>query len=229
MKRELRLDPRAPAVLPVIHHLDLVTTRDNNELCQRAGTDGVFLIDHYGRNQELLAVAAAVRAADPDLWIGVNLLGERPADVFRRVAALDLDGIWTDHAGVDLAGNELAERALEAREAVDWNGLYFGGVQFKYQAQLADDERAAAVAARYMDVICTSGPGTGEPPELAKLARLTAGASGTPLAVASGVTPANAAGLRGLVHAVLVATGISRDFHHLDPERTRQLVATLRA
>ena len=75
-----------------------------------------------------------------------------------------------------------------------------------------------------MDVITTSGPGTGQAAEPAKIAAIRAGAGDHPMALASGVTPENVDDYLPWVDAYLVATGISRDFEHLDPARTRALV-----
>jgi len=50
-----------------------------------------------------------------------------------------------------------------------------------------------------------------------------------PLAIASGITPENVGTFLPYVDYVLCATGISDDFHNLNPDRVRQLVETVRS
>lgn len=221
--RTLRLDVDRPAMLVVIHHRDLELTLANADLAVQGGADGVFLIDHSGGSKALLDVADALRVRLPELWIGVNLLGTAAPVAFGLLDGRDVDGLWSDAAGIDLEGSPLAREALAARERSGFAGLYFGGVEFKYQPSLGDVRRAADMAREFMDVICTSGPGTGEAADISKLVKMREGAGQTPLAVASGVTPENAAPLVGVVDAVLVATGVSHDFHHLDGDRIAAL------
>ena len=49
----------------------------------------------------------------------------------------------------------------------------------------------------------------------------------SPLAIASGITPENVLEYVAYVDYFLVATGISRDFHHLDPEKMAALATIL--
>lgn len=116
--------------------------------------------------EEVLALVMVVRAAYPSLWGAVNLLGRPAVEVLRRgleVCEGRIDGIWTDNAGgaVD-GGSPAAEAFFDARTERGWQGLYFGGVAFKYQAPVAPERLGdvARTAVEYMDVVCTSGPGT---------------------------------------------------------------------
>ena len=52
---------------------------------------------------------------------------------------------------------------------------------------------------------------------------------GAPLAIASGITPENVGDFLPYASAFLVATGISRNFHDLDPRRVARLVGVVRA
>lgn len=107
------------------------------------------------------------------------------------------------------------------------NCLYFGGVAFKYQRHVEDFESACRVATRYMDVVTTSGPGTGHAAEVEKIRRMKAALGVIPLAIASGVTPENVADYLPHADCFLVATGISRSFTELDPARVRSLIAAV--
>ena len=81
-----------------------------------------------------------------------------------------------------------------------------------------------------MDAVTTSGVATGHSAEVSKIEAFRAGCADRALAVASGVTPDNAAAYAGLVDAVLVATGINRagDFYNIEPVRLRRLLAVCR-
>lgn len=219
----LPLDADRPAMLVVVHHRDVASTFANVAVAFDEGADGVFLIDHRGGADGLLEVAAQVRDRHPSRWLGVNLLDRHAADALTLVAGTDLDGLWSDQAGVDLAGSPQAVANRDIQRAVGFDGIYFGGVEFKHQPSLGDAEQAARAARDVLDVICTSGPATGQPAALSKLEAMRRGADGVPLAVASGVDPGNAPPLVGLVEAVLVATGVSHDFHTLDARKVRQL------
>jgi hypothetical protein len=201
----------------------------NARIARLAGCDGVFLINHAAGHAHLLAIHGAVQAEFPDWWIGVNCLDLRPWQVFdlidRRVA-----GVWVDNAGIDEAAEaqETAERVAEARANSGWDGLYFGGVAFKYQRPVSDLARAATLAAKYMDVVTTSGSGTGQPAHVAKIRTMKEAIGDFPLAIASGVTPRNIHRYLGISDCFLVATGISRSWTELDPQRVAELVLRAR-
>jgi predicted TIM-barrel enzyme len=226
---------RPRVLLPVIHPV----TRDHAlaavDVAVAAGADGVFLINQGLDERAVLALIGEVRGRYPSLWVGVNLLSRAPADAlaFGLAECGRIDGIWSDNAGIDERGGDQARANafVEARQRLGWNGLYFGGVAFKYQREVAraDLARAAAVAAKYMDVICTSGPGTGRAADPAKPRAMREGASGVALALASGVTTANVGEYLPYVDAYLVGTGIERELGVLDPDETKRLAASIHA
>jgi predicted TIM-barrel enzyme len=81
-----------------------------------------------------------------------------------------------------------------------------------------------------MDVVTTSGIATGHEAEGGKIADFRAGLENAPLALASGITPENAARYGRDVDCFLVATGINRDgdFYNIDPARLDALLAVTR-
>ena len=83
---------------------------------------------------------------------------------------------------------------------------------------------ATRLAARYMDVVTTSGPGTGLACSPDKVRCMKEALGETPLAVASGVTLENVADYLLWVDCFLVATGVSRSFEELDPLRVEKVV-----
>lgn len=216
-------------MLPVIHVEDLGQALANAKIARHAGCDGVFLIDHFISSLELLEIARGVLDKFPGWWVGVNCLGMKPEDVVAKIDP-DISGIWSDNAGIDEHGGTQAAagKFIEARQARQWNGLYFGGVAFKYQRPVTELERAARIAAEYLDVVTTSGPGTGQSASREKIAAMRHGLGAAPLAIASGITPENVSDYLDLATCFLVATGISRSFTDLDPERVKALVERVR-
>jgi predicted TIM-barrel enzyme len=212
-------------VLPVIHVTSTAQALENASIARDAGADGVFLINHAMSSEELLSAHVAVRARFPNWWIGVNCLDLEPEQVFERITD-SVNGVWTDNAMIDEANEAqpLAQKVLDSRNQRGWSGLYFGGVAFKYQRRVEDLAAAARRAMRYMDVVTTSGSGTGHAADVNKI-RVMKEALGTfPLAIASGITPENVAEYMPHADCFLVATGISKSFEELDPAKVKALI-----
>ena len=231
-----------PAVLPVIHVRDAAQAGRNVAIAIEAGAQGVFLINHDFAHEELVPILGEVRARFPSLWLGVNFLAATGRDAFPVLGRLEAQGVeidacWADDARIDervpADGQTEAREVAAAREASGWTGLYFGGTAFKKQRPVApaDHETAARTAAAWMDAVTTSGVATGRAADRAKIAAFRRGCGDAPLALASGVTPDNAADYAADVDAMLVATGINRsgDFYEIDPARLRRLLAVTRA
>ena len=171
------------------------------------------------------------------LWIGVNLLGSAPEDVVGLIAALPVGGIWSDDAGVDsLREDKYLQNSKSyqvARDLSGWAGLYFGGTAFKTQSDVPPDQLplVARRAATFMDVVTSSGRGTGIAADIEKVRILREAIPDTPLGLPSGVTPENVGAYLPYVEAYLVATGIetARYSGILVPERTRQLAERIHA
>ena len=80
-----------------------------------------------------------------------------------------------------------------------------------------------------MDVICTSGPGTGFAAALDKPRALHAGANGTAIALASGVTADNIRSYMPYVQSFLVGTGIEARIGVIDAGKLAALLAAMHA
>lgn len=184
-------------ILPVIHVEHREQAVRNTVLARDLGCDGAFLINHAVSHDELLEAHAAVVASLPGFWVGINSLGQ---DVSRLFALGNVDGIWVDNAGIDerQIDQPYARGVWESRDSHGWKGLYFGGVAFKYQRPVTALDDAARIASQYMDVVTTSGPGTGSAAAVAKIQRMKAALGEFPLAIASGITPEKTRTLRGL-------------------------------
>jgi uncharacterized protein len=224
-------------LLPVIHPVDEATAMASVRVARGAGVRGIFLINQGMSAEQVLELVMVVRARYPELWVGVNLLGVPPARVLDwglEVCGNRLDGIWADNAAIeeDSVVQPMAQSLVAARRGHGWSGLYFGGVAFKYQreVQAANLGRAAAAALPYMDVICTSGPGTGQAAEAQKVIAMRSGVGdAVALALASGVSEANVADYLPYVDAYLVGTSLEHAFGVLDPARVARLHRTIMA
>lgn len=217
-------------VLPVIHVEHSRQALRNAQIAHDAGCPGVFLINHGMPYQQLLEIHHQVAGTFPDWWIGVNCLDLYPDEVFGKIGPR-VRGVWVDNAMID-ERREMqcdAQRILLKRKLCGWQGLYFGGVAFKYQRQVSDLHRAAALATPYMDVVTTSGPGTGYAASREKIQALREALGDFPLAIASGITPENIYDYLDLADCFLVATGISKSFTDLDPDRVKALMGQVDA
>lgn len=230
-----------PVVLPVIHVRDAAQTIANARIAIAEGAAGVFLINHDFGEAELLPIIERLAARHPALWLGVSFYRVGGKAAFPMLAGLmrkgaAVDAYWADDARIDerLAADEQQEARSIAvdRQRSGWPGLYFGGTAFKGQRPVSPELHATAarLAAGHMDVVCTSGAGTGKEPDLAKIAAFRRGAGQCPVAVASGITPENAHAFAADVDCFMVATGINRegDFYDIDPARLGRLVRIAR-
>lgn len=215
------------------------------KIALECGADGVFLINHGQMDDsQIPKIADVLWDTFPNLWIGVNYLSMDCTNAVRSIP-LEIQGLWTDYSEVDerLDSNQLQpepEKFVEIRRTREWQGIYFGGTAFKYQRTVRDLETAARYASRYMDVVTTSGMGTGIAADVEKIRRMkttlrTDGFDDYPLAVASGITPENVGNYLPFADAFLVSSGICKndgrgeDFFLFDPEKVRRLAEKIKA
>lgn len=227
-----------PVVLPVIHVLDTPRTLRNVAEAIGAGAAGVFLINHDFEPERFLPIIRDVRAAYPALWMGVNFLAVSGRDAFPMLGDLThegctVDAYWADDARIDEHGNNVEAHDIDdIRADSGWNGLYFGGTCFKKQREVHPDDYfdAARHAVRFMDVITTSGVATGHEADLTKIETFRRAIGAAPMALASGITPDNAASYAD-VDCFMVATGINApgNFYDIDPDRLHALMQVTRA
>lgn len=217
-------------LLPVIHVEDERQALREANVAREAHCDGVFLINHAISSRELLKVHEAVTKKFPNWWAGVNCLDLEPVECFETISNT-VAGVWVDNAHIDERREKqaIAECVLATRKRKGWRGLYFGGVAFKYQRTVEDIQTAARTASLYMDVVTTSGPGTGESASVEKIARMKAALGTTPLAIASGITPENVSDYLPHADCFLVATGISKSWSEFDPAKVKALVRAVRS
>lgn len=228
---------RSPVLLPVIHPITREAALESIRVAQACGVAGVFLIDQGMSERDVLQLAREVHDQHPALWIGLNLLSRTAGKTLTTTydRGWRVDGIWSDWAGIDEqrvmgSAHPEAEAFLNVRRAASWDGLYFGGVAFKYQREVAQSDLSAVaeMSVPYMDVLCTSGPGTGYPADVEKVKALRAGLGDHSMALASGVTPDNVGNYLPYVQAFLVGTGIEERLGVLDPAKIEALLKAMR-
>ena len=237
-----RFKSPGPVVFPVIHVLDAGQTEKNLRIVIEEGAAGAFLINHDFPVEAFLPILREVRALFPTLWMGVNFLAVTGREAFPILGALRAEGFsfdacWADDACIDEGrppkDQPAAEQIATAREASSWQGLYFGGTAFKKQREVPAEGYGASArsAVGWMDVVTTSGIATGEEADLDKIAAFRQGVGDCVLALASGITPENAARYGAEVDGFLVATGINHqgDFYNIDPSRLAALMKVSRS
>ena len=228
----------APIILPVIHVIDHDQTASNIDILIDAGVSGCFLINHDFDVDRFLPIIHSIRTRYPDFWIGLNFLAVTGRDAFPVLATLAkqgcrIDAYWADDARIDEREDQQIEanKIQKIRKQTGWNGLYFGGTAFKKQREVnpADYAKSAQIAGDFMDVVTTSGIATGNAAEISKIATFRSALPDTPIALASGITPANATDY-AMVDCFMVATGINitDDFYNIEPARLQSLILKCR-
>ncbi len=214
-------------IYPVIHFLNRPTAMAEAELALRAGANGVFLISHRGNDDELVRVAQNVRRVFPQLEVGINLLTRHAAEAAEVAGRWGLQNVWADSMGVSSSGLDQTGIELSAMAAASPNIGFFASVAFKYQPAEANPDQAARHALAAGFIPTTSGTATGSAPDLQKVIGMATATAGI-LGVASGLTPENLPQYHPYLSHALVATGIAKDEHRMDPEKLRFFIAAAR-
>lgn len=219
-------------ILPVIHVRSVEQTLTNAKIIRDAGADGAFLISMEGMDYlGLRNLHSTVKDELPDFWLGANFLDITTFDVFDIVNE-KIDGVWADNADImeRFKTQPLADAINEVRINSKWEGLYFGGVAHKYQRPVLqrDLPKAAAIAKNYMDVVTTTGVGTGIAADIEKIKIMKKALGDFPLAIASGISPENVESFMPYANAFLVATSLMESIEYFNPKRVEALIKAVR-
>lgn len=210
-------------IIPVIHHLTNQLTLDNAKLCSEKNAFGIFLISMTAENQDLPMLAKAIKAKYPNLKVGINLLGQTAIDSLETSLVFDLDMTWSDNAIVTSSG--ITKEAKDIQIILSGkNHLFFNSVAFKYQVVDNNPGLAAKYSKEIGFIPTTSGSATGKAADLSKVQTMKQSLEDYPLAIASGLTPDNVMEYTPYIEYGLVATGISSDFHTLNPMKTESII-----
>lgn len=219
-------------LIAVIHHHNDELSLENARMADAAGFDGVSLIHMQGLDELIDRPAVRIKREFPELRVIANRLTTPPELVVSRDTALGLDGSWVDNPGVSSEGcapvSEVFNEAFSTARRNHHNYLFFGSVAFKTQQPEPSNDHAALAASKAAGfgwIPTTSGPATGVAPDLQKLRTMRHRIPNVDFAVASGVTPENAADISLFVDWIFVSTGISKDFHTFDPDKMRKVRA----
>ena len=225
-------------IYPVVHIEFMAKAATQAAAAIELGADGVYLIDHSSRNENLLLdTFDSVAKWYPDSFIGVNFLclpdsyvafsSLKKAIDSQSIRRLP-DGLWVDDAGrrkEETVQLRLAEPALTAIR-------YLGGAAFKYTDHYTDEPQEAAAQAAgmepYVDVVTTSGQGTGQAADLQKIKAMKE-AMTKPLAIASGVNADNVGDYAGWADQILVASSVETALGSgvFDQMKLRDLIQTV--
>ena len=205
-------------IYPVVHIISPAQCYEQTELAMSCGADGVFLIDHNSFTCDTIIECARHLKQINDMFVGVNFLGVPPQEGYMKLkeADVNVDAVWVDDAtsglGYPLEAQTYLRRLEEQRQEHDQTSIaLYGGIAFKYTELYTDGPEEAsdqvALLGSYVDVVTTSGTGTGSPPPKDKVAAMKA-ATSKPLAVASGIDSENISDYNGLVDIVLVSSSL---------------------
>lgn len=224
-------------VFPVVHVHGSAQALEQAQVAHEAGADGVYLIDpdETVDTKPLTKAFNHVTIELPDFFVGLNFTQiDSGFYSFSRVKRLVEsgemtrlpNGIWTDDVTRQRAELSWA-RALD-RELMGIS--YLGGVAFKYTLDHTEDPLRAAEEARkhmgYVNVVTTSGPGTGVAPNPEKIKAMKNAIGRKRLAIASGVSVENIHEYAGNVDQVLVSSSLETGMYSgiFVPERVLELI-----
>lgn len=204
-------------VYPVIHIESAEQAVDQAGLVFDIGVNGVFLIDHSGLADDLLTpVFQKVKGEFPDKFVGVNYLEFTSFEAMShlkeaknrdQITSLP-DGLWVDNAIADRRQTVELRRWSRNLKKIE----YLGGVAFKYTYAYTENPEFAAFQAialsPFVDVVTTTGPGTGEPPQPNKIRAMKEAIGKKPLAIASGIDASNLVDYLGFVDKLLVSSSL---------------------
>lgn len=211
---------KTKVLLPVIHVCSEEQVMRNVQKCLDVGIEGVFLI--MGEPEAKLRLAKKIQS-ETNLWVGINFL-EPPLESFRLLKDQGIDGLWTDNAHIFEVETTAAQEAQSICQQENlFDGMYFGGVAFKYQDQPEDLYWAAKAATSYMDVVTTSGVGTRFEPGLQKIMTMKSAIGDHPLAIASGIDATNVGQFLSYVDFFLVRSSFTDAGEHIVADKLKRL------
>lgn len=216
-------------VFPVVHIESPELAVEQASKALERNADGVYLINHNFDFNDVISAARTtlstlerVHAEYPDSYVGVNLLGLSAVRAVRLIESYGgagrtlPSGLWIDDIRTPEGLAPTRPVEIKNAQAKLRNMRILGGVAFKYTGTFTEDPTKAAQEAEALldavDVVTTSGAGTGTPPTKEKIAAMKAASGMKPLAVASGISLENMEEYVGpdgaLIDEILVASSV---------------------
>jgi hypothetical protein len=164
-----------------------------------------------------------------NFWIGVNLLGESIIKVLKFIKENNPDGIWIDNSHVS-GGiiQNIPNLFIDQLKRMKWNGLYFGGVLFKYIPEIGNRDEIVQNAIEFMDVLTTTGEGTGiaiAQEKLNQVYEITK--KKICIGVASGISDENIASIKNKCNIFIVRTSIVDKSNNIILKKLNKLIKSL--
>ena len=203
-------------IIPVIHHIDSKTTLEQAKLISEHNCYGLFLISMTGDNEHLPMLAKVIKSRYPHLKLGTNLLGNTALETVKINLDFELDMSWSDEPIIH--GNKISPEANEISNLVKNKHLFFNSVAFKYQKEDPNPKQATLNSYNLGFIPTTSGQATGKAANLDKISKMAEAIQVKKMGLASGLTPNNIKDYLPYIEYGLVSTGISKNFHEIEPK-----------
>ncbi len=226
-------------LFPVIHPLHREQVLLQAQLCRDCGTDGIFLINQghtspghcFSDFMSLIDVAASIKHRH-NTWVGINILDKSPFFVAPLLTYYGIDGYWTDTDEVAMV------RYISRSCPVDIQFIenYYSSFAFKYQDKISEEQLQADIESALQEkpystelVITTSGPATGEPPDIEKIKwfREIIGPDCT-LAIASGINSENIESFLPYADHFLVSSSLEDKYGYFNEEKLKAMVQIIK-
>lgn len=209
-------------IIPVIHHVDSKLTLEQAKIVSDSKAFGIFLISMTGDNEHLPMLAKVIKARYPHLKLGTNLLGNTALETVKINLDFELDMSWSDEPIIH--GDKISPEANEISNLVKNKHLFFNSVAFKYQKEDPNPKQATLNSYNLGFIPTTSGQATGKAADMGKISNMASVLAQRTLGIASGLTPKNVFSYVPYVEYGLVSTGISKNFHEIEPTLLNQII-----
>jgi len=222
-------------IIPVLHMSNKDNLNHNISIIKSLNIKKIFIINHdYQTLDEIKEEYNYIKSKIKNIWIGINCLTSCETKIFTELSNERFfpDAVWIDNSAIQNSygtknRDKIYESYLEYKEK-GFQGRYFGGFAFKYQKQPLNLEKATIEATDFIDIITTSGNGTGVKADIEKIKTIYKNVNNkNDIAIASGITPDNIKDYIPFINYFLIATGISESFYRLSLEKTKQVINTL--
>jgi len=212
---------RNKVFIPVIHLLRIEHALTNVEIVYKY-CDCAMLVNNYCSSDVLIEAVDAIKAKYPNKWLGINIL-EDIGTLFFLFGKTDIckkiNGLWMDNSFItdfDLEYQQIPRQILTTLKNACFEGVYFGSVFFKYVPMGGDTDKILKNATQLVDIVTTSGDGTGIPIPVNKIRKIHSSVGKTNyVAVCSGITATNIRSISDFCDIFVVGTAINDSNHNI--------------